>query len=248
METENISNNIFLSKSASLREDEDPSLRGGEDLSLRGGEADAAIQNRPISQENAVTGLLRHSVPRNDSVSYRKPRRRVAATIGNILFYLTLVAILIAGLAYGSQNVRSIFGYSMFTALSGSMEREIPEGSLIIVKRVEPESIQIGDDITFFKDANTTVTHRVMNIYEDYEGSGVRGFETKGIENPMADPDIVYADNVIGRVVYHTGNIGVAVTYVKEHIVIVSLLLIGILVLCISLKIVFSGGKKRRPG
>jgi signal peptidase len=132
----------------------------------------------------------------------------------------------------------------VFTALSGSMEREIPEGSLIIVKRVEPETIQVGDDITFFKNANTTVTHRVVNIYEDYEGSGVRGFETKGIENPMADEDIVYADNVIGRVIYHTAAVGEFFNYIKEHIVMVAALLIGILILCIALKVLFSEGKR----
>jgi hypothetical protein len=73
---------------------------------------------------------------------------------------------------------------------------------------------------------------------------GVRGFETKGIENPMADEDIVYADNVIGRVIYHTAAIGVFLSYIKAHIVMVAALLIGVLILCIALRVLFSEGKR----
>jgi signal peptidase len=259
METENISTNIYLSKSASLRGNEaDAAIHAPVIVSvasvsetaqstrpsLRGGEADEAIQNRSISQENAVTGLPRACGARNDGVSYRKPNRRVATIIGNILFYLTLVAILIAGLAYGSQNGRSIFGYSMFTVLSGSMEREIPEGSLIIVKRVEPESIKIGDDITYIREDNSTVTHRVMTIYENYENSGVRGFVTKGIDNPEDDPSVIHPDNVIGVVQFHVSNIGAILSYISANVWIIAGGFVLLLLLSITLRMFFNEVKR----
>jgi signal peptidase len=176
--------------------------------------------------------------------AYGKKRRRYAAVVGNVLFYAALTGVLIMVLLYGSQHGSGIMGYSMFTVLSGSMEREIPEGSLIIVKRVEPETIEVGDDITFRKDMNTTVTHRVVKIYEDYKGGGARGFETKGLENPSADDEIVLAGNVVGCVVFHTGSMGEALAYAREHMVLVFVLLVGVVVLCITLKILFSGRKK----
>jgi signal peptidase len=189
--------------------------------------------------------LPKNSVAIPDS-PIRKRRRRPVSVIFDVLFYATLVGVLCMGLLYGSRGGRDVFGYSIFNVLTTSMQREIPKGSLVIVKDIGTDKIEIGDDITFLIDKNTTKTHRVIRIFEDYEGSGARGFETKGLENPLADEDIVYAANVVGKVVFHTKGIGDTLAWIKARWIFVLALFIGIFILCGTLKILlFDGGKNK---
>jgi len=171
--------------------------------------------------------------------------RKVFLIAGNVLFYGLLVAVLIAGLFYGTVNAgsgggRTVFGYYIFKVLTSSMQSELPKGSLILCKPTDTGTIETGDDITFFVDKDTTVTHRVIAIYENYENSGQRGFETKGIENPHPDDDIVYADNVLGKVVWHIPNVDSTIGYFRKNWLIMLLLFLGLIGLGITLKILFS--------
>jgi len=154
----------------------------------------------------------------------------------DILFYVIIAFILIVTLVFGGKTHDGfhLFGYSGFTVLSGSMQREIPEGSLVITKAVEPETIEIGDDITFVRDDNATVTHRVVDIIEDYAGNGSRGFQTQGLENPEPDRDIVYADNIIGMVKYSVPELGFALSYASDNLGIVFIIFGGILAATIA--------------
>jgi signal peptidase len=183
---------------------------------------------------------------RNDAgahtTSPRKNRRLVSALL-NFLFYAALVAILAGGLLYGTQKTHSVFGFSFFMVLTGSMEREIPEGSLVIVKQTEPNAVEVGDDITFLSDKDNTITHRVIRIYENYEGSGARGFVTKGLENPMPDAEIVYADNMVGRVVFHLAGVGDTIGWIRSRWTFLLGLCVVTIVLCGVLKVTFSRRK-----
>ena len=114
------------------------------------------------------------------------------------------------------------------------MRSEMPEGSLILTRATPPEQIQIGDDVTYVRKDLKTVTHRVIEIHENYRNSGVRGFRTKGIDNPNPDEQIVHAENVLGVVVCHLPGAGMALEYIQQN----PLLLIGLsagLLLLVSL-------------
>jgi signal peptidase I len=97
------------------------------------------------------------------------------------------------------------------------MQSQLPQGSFILVRRVQPELVREGDDITFMRADGNIVTHRVVRIFEDYESSGLRGFVTKGTENQLPDPDIAYSDNVLGVVVFHSVELGIALGYIRTH-------------------------------
>ena len=81
-------------------------------------------------------------------------------------------------------SVPRLFGYQTYDVVSGSMEPEIPVGSMIFVKEIVPEDVVEGDIIAFYSNSNV-VCHRVTynNIYE-------RKFNTKGDANP--DEDLIY--------------------------------------------------------
>ena len=119
---------------------------------------------------------------------------------------------------------RVIQGYSAYIVLTGSMQREIPQGSLVVAKETEPPDIRVGDDITFLKPDGTLCTHRVANIFSDYEQSGMTGFQTWGLENREPDREVVFADNVVGKVVYHDLQLGLVLAYVRDRALMIILL------------------------
>ena len=82
---------------------------------------------------------------------------------------------------------RSFFGYTFLSVLTDSMEPLIKEADLIVVKKVDPNSIKVGDVISFLDPSSPTdsvLTHRVISIYEK---DGVRYAITAGDNNANTD-------------------------------------------------------------
>jgi signal peptidase I len=149
-----------------------------------------------------------------------------------MLFMLVIGAILFGG-EMGMNPPRNIFGHSALIVLSTSMEREYPLNTLIITRQVNPETLEVGDDITYITVGNRVITHRIIEIYENIEINR-RGFRTQGLENARPDADIVYAPNVIGKVVFSSTPIGQIIMLVRNNIVPV----IGIIVMLGLIKFV----------
>ena len=97
----------------------------------------------------------------------------------------------------------SIAGIRLFTVVTESMVPEYKVGTTIIVKQMDPEKIQIGDDITYFGAEESfkekIVTHRVISKSSNEDGTYT--FETKGIANEQADPKILDSQ-IYGKVLY----------------------------------------------
>ena len=58
-------------------------------------------------------------------------------------------------------TVPQFMGYEVYNVVSGSMEPEIPVGSVVYVKGVEPETVE-EDDIIAFQSEDSIITHRVV--------------------------------------------------------------------------------------
>lgn len=95
------------------------------------------------------------------------------------------------------------------------MEREIPQNSFVITKKIDENSINIGDTIAYERKDKIIVTHKVVRIIENCAGSEFRGFETKGTENTSNDPNTVLSPNVIGVVVYCAPGLAAALVIVQ---------------------------------
>lgn len=114
-----------------------------------------------------------------------KKTSHIAGTI------LVILAVFLALVLFGAR----LLGLRPFTVLSGSMGPEYPVGSLIYVRKAEPESIQAGDVITFvLNEELMAATHRVIAV--DAEN---QCFYTKGDANEAADGAPVHFKNLIGR-------------------------------------------------
>ena len=93
-------------------------------------------------------------------------------------------------------------GYEIFNVVSGSMEPEIPVGSVIYVKATDPVDVKKGDIIAF-ENGDSVVMHRVVDN-KQVEGT----FVTKGDANAIEDlAEIPYA-SLIGIVVRHIPILG----------------------------------------
>lgn len=141
----------------------------------------------------------------------------------------TVVVIAVVILAVALVGVR-VIGLTPMTVLSGSMEPAYHVGSLIYVKDIAPDKIEIGMPITFVLNEDLLVaTHRVVNVerYDtkiqevldadgnpllDEEGKTLTEevpldepsyyFTTKGDANESEDGSKVYYKNVVGTPVF----------------------------------------------
>lgn len=84
---------------------------------------------------------------------------------------------------------KSIFGYRVFTVATGSMIPEYNINDVLLVKEIDKEQLQVGDDITYlgnkFDVNGRIVTHRIIDINEE-----TKEITTKGINSQTADPTI----------------------------------------------------------
>lgn len=148
----------------------------------------------------------------------RTVRSRVVKLIGDLMIYLAVAILLLGAVrlrsALGSTPV-NIAGYSGLLVLSGSMQDVLPEGSLILTKRVEPESLKVGDDITFLAGSDFCVTHRIIGIRTLDDGS--LAFQTQGVNNPTPDSRLTMEDSIIGKVVYHDLAVGRIVIWIRTN-------------------------------
>ena len=173
------------------------------------------------------------SVPANPPKREHRKKRGPLTVISIILLCLTIsMALLSAFLPHGDETPKAVAGYYYFTVLTSSMQDELPKDSLILVKQAHPQSLKIGDNITYMRDGGVSVTHKIIDIYEDYRDGGARGFQTKGTNSAAPDKDIIDEANVVGKVVFSIPAIGAAMSYLRENIytaLIILLLLTGLL-------------------
>lgn len=135
--------------------------------------------------------------------------KKVYSTVLNILVILFVAfAVLVVGLRFA--------GFQIFSVLSGSMEPTYHVGSLVYVKPVEANTLQVGDPITFMVNEDTVVTHRIVDIIPDEEDPTVLRFETQGDANIVPDSGLVHYKNVVGKVVFTIPYLGYVADFVKQ--------------------------------
>ena len=98
--------------------------------------------------------------------------------------------------------VPNLMGYQVYEVVSGSMEPEIPVGSVIYVDPVDLTQIQEGDIIAFH-DGNSIIAHRVTT-----NRTSLGEFVTKGDANEIEDFDPIPYDAVEGKVQAHIPHLG----------------------------------------
>jgi len=153
--------------------------------------------------------------------------KKAAENFGTALLVMLILAAVFTFLA-------PRFGWSVDAVFSGSMEPELQVGGVVVTRPVEAEAIRAGDIITFHSPLSEQLTsHRVIAVEQSSELS----FQTKGDANEDADPFIVPAENVVGKVCLHIPYFGYATQFVKTPLgFILALCLPGLIIIVIEMR------------
>ena len=160
------------------------------------------------------------ATPDNAAVSAKKKKSDKKTLVGNLVFYgllaLFMLAVFIVSMG-GGNGVKTFMGRSAFIVKTSSMESVYPKGSLVVTRSVDPDILQVGDDITYMANQTSTITHRIIAIYENYGDTKFRGFETQGVMNDEPDKNIVLETNVVGKVVFSSKLLGSAANFIINN-------------------------------
>ncbi len=138
-----------------------------------------------------------------------KTIKRIWSGVTTVLVGLVLL------LAIALVGVR-LFGFQVYTVLSGSMEPTYHTGSLIYVHKVDYTELAQGDVITFMLSEDTIATHRIVGVVPDEEEEGVLRFRTKGDANAAEDGTLVHCKNVIGSPVFTIPYLGYVANMIQN--------------------------------
>lgn len=174
-------------------------------------------------------------------------KKTASSFISGVIFYFTIISMVLIAFVYSqrSETGNNVFGFSYFNILTTSMQSELPQGSFILVKAVDPTTLKVGDDITFFESETKVITHRIINIYEDYEDSGYRGFETQGVDNKKPDDYVTMPPNVIGKVIWSVPHLGFILDLISSNIIYFAGAFILLFVLSMFIKVAITPDKKQ---
>lgn len=138
-----------------------------------------------------------------------KPLKITLKVISNLIVTIAIIiAVLLVGLKF--------LGFQIYTVVSGSMEPTYHVGSLIYVKKVDPNTLKVKDPITFKLGDNTIATHRIVEIVPAEQDSTKYSFRTKGDANEDADAKLVEPNQVLGKAYFTIPYLGYLATYIQS--------------------------------
>lgn len=117
--------------------------------------------------------------------------KKTVYILSNIMFYI-IVSLCVLSLIdrwIFHDTDQSIFGYRAVCVMSGSMEDTLSVGDIVLISE---ERNYERDDIISFKEGNTIITHRIIEMTDE-------GFITKGDANNAADSETVKEEDIIGK-------------------------------------------------
>lgn len=126
-----------------------------------------------------------------------RKKEKHKSTLASVLSVMGTILLVVVIVLCVPITIPQMFGYQVYTVISGSMEPAIPTDSLVYTRSVPPEDVKEEDVIAFYgaDDSAAIVTHRVVKN-QVVEGQ----FVTKGDANKKEDPMPVPYSNLLGRV------------------------------------------------
>lgn len=114
---------------------------------------------------------------------------------------------------------RNLFGYKAFIVLSDSMSKtDFNAGDLVLVKAVDPSTLQEGDIIAYTSQNTSnygeTVTHKIRKLTTD--ANGEPGFVTYGTTTDTDDETIVTYPYVLGKYQGRIPKVGAFFQFLKS--------------------------------
>jgi signal peptidase len=145
------------------------------------------------------------------------PRRSTLVTVLRAVGFglSTGLVVLVAALAVVLIVVPKATGSLPLSVLTQSMEPTLPPGTLVVVRPVAVDDIEVGDVVTYQITSGqaAVVTHRVIAVSSSSDGG--RTFTTKGDNNDVADSKPVLPAQIRGTVWYSLPALGTVNQFVN---------------------------------
>jgi len=184
--------------------------------------------------------------------------KKALRIVSNVLFYVLIVAIVGGGalFAFSKDPQKSYFGYRLYTVKTPSMtpraDGSSPPGGFragdtIVVKLVAPETIRVGDIVTYIpgKDPNVYLTHRVVEALDHLQEDKGLFFVTKGDANDADDPPI-RGDAVVGIKVLNIPGTGAVLQFIRDNFFLSLVIIISGIGFVILLRMYLDTGTRKR--
>lgn len=181
----------------------------------------------------------------NDTRSKGDIAKKIIKIVSKILYQLLIIMCLILTIIIVMQKVtnsnRTILGYRIFRVITGSMEPEYDIGQVVICKEVEPNEINVGNDIvylgTYGEYSGKIIMHEVVGIDQDENGNNVN-FHAKGLHSASVEDPQIKANQIFGVVKFKSGIL--TLMYNLATSIYSSFIIITILVLNVFISFKFS--------
>ena len=114
------------------------------------------------------------------------------------------------------DEVPMIFNRAPLIVISDSMTidkkagtGEFNKNDLIIIKKVDPTTLEKGDVVTYKDRDGDIITHRIIDLITDkVDGNEVPAFKTKGDYSPGYDFDPVRHEQIVGEYLFRLPKLG----------------------------------------
>ncbi len=148
-------------------------------------------------------------------------KKALSIAVRVLLWIIILLAALFAFTTLATRddsNVANIGGFTPMTVLTDSMSPTFNHGDMILIKKCDPQTLQVGDIITFhtiIENEYALNTHRIVEI----NGSNAyRTFVTKGDNNAIQDQRRIDGSDVVGRYVGRVPYIGFVMQFLSSSV------------------------------
>lgn len=157
----------------------------------------------------------------------------IICTVISVLIFAFVALLIINMIVCRVQNRPvNFFGYSFSVVQTNSMEPEIMTGDLIVFKKVDFSTLDVGDTIVFKADDNFkdgagnslegyTIVHKIMEVTAE-------GLVTKGVNNVANDGGLRTADEVYGICVANSAFWGDVFAFLGKYGIIIIIFIIAV--------------------
>ncbi len=155
----------------------------------------------------------------------------IKAVIKNILYILGIITLynifLISISSLNQTEANKVGGYQAYIITTNSMEPNIREGDVIIIKQCDEQTLKEGDIITFRNSKNEFVTHRIISIEEE---QNEKLYVTKGDNNTIEDLEKLSFNAIEGILILRVPFLGNILLLFRNRIYLILLVLVMILI------------------
>lgn len=157
--------------------------------------------------------------------------KKLFKVIKVFLYIFVIILVLFTIITSKSQN-NTIFGHSLYAVLSDSMKPEFQAGDIIISKKVDVNTLEVGDIITYYSNdpSQTVVTHKIVRFEEKNNKTYI---VTKGINSQNEDSYLVNPANVLGLYKFSLPKAGFVFQFIRKPLGFILVIIIPLLILLV---------------